>query len=550
MTPTSSSPAPAVTPPADTSTASTANTGTSPGGSHTESSGPAPTRLGEKGTLLLDRLRPGKLLSGTVLLGLVGSALLAVSAVGAGGILVTDPLITGGPLSWIRYGHGRDLATMLLYLGVGMLIWAWVRLGRDVLAGTAMSRHVLVACAAWTTPMLFSPPLFTRDVYSYLAQGALALRGLDPYEVGPAELPAGPIADNVHYVWQTTPAPYGPGFIFIAEIMSWLAAEDAIFGVVGMRLVLLIGLVVLIFVLPRLADELGGRRAVALWLVVANPMTVVHLVGGPHNDLLMVSLLAAGTLLVLQRRHATGIALVTAAMAVKASAGAALPFLVWIWASRLTGSRSARLVKAGAPALAVFGMVFTAITVISGVGLGWISALNAPSLIVNWMSLPTAAGQLAHLVTSPLHEVGSQPFIDVFRLLGSGLFLGILARQWWLARDGGGPDTVRRAAVVLLCAAVLAPATLPWYLTWGLVLGATLAWRPRPLAVVVAASSWLVLCTYPTGESALQSWPYLAATFAASALAGAALLRRDPLRLRGDSEPPPPRPDQSAVRTT
>ncbi len=499
--------------------------------------------------LLLDRLRPRWLLSGTVVLGLCGSVLLATMAVGAGGILITDPLITGGPLSWIRYGHGRDLATMALYLGVGMVVWAWVRLGRDVLAGTATARHVLVASATWTAPMLFSPPLFTRDVYSYLAQGALALRGLDPYEVGPSELPPGPVADNVHYVWQTTPAPYGPAFIHLAKIMSWLTAEDAIVGVIGMRLVLLVGLGLLVFVLPRLADELGGKRTVALWLVVANPMTVVHLVGGPHNDLLMIGLLAAGTLLVLQRRHVAGIALVTAAMAVKASAGIALPFLVWIWAARLPGSRGTQLVKAGVAALAVFGSVFTGLTLLAGVGLGWIPALDAPSLIVNWMSLPTGAGQLAHFVSSPLHDMSYQPFIDVVRLFGAGLFLAILAWQWWLARDGG-TDAVRRAAIVLLCSAVLAPATLPWYLTWGLVLGAAIAWRPRPLAMVVAASTWLVLCTYPTGESGLTSWPYLIGTLAVSLVAAASLLHRDPLRLRGGKHPASaPQPDPSAVRT-
>ncbi|HEX2298316.1 MAG TPA: polyprenol phosphomannose-dependent alpha 1,6 mannosyltransferase MptB, partial [Pseudonocardiaceae bacterium] len=477
---------------------------------------------------LLDRLRTRPLLSGTVVLGSLGSLLLVTMAVGAGGILITDPLITGGPLSWIRYGHGRDLATIGLYLGLGMLVWAWVRLGREVLAGTATARHVLAASVVWMGPMLVSPPLFTRDVYSYLAQGALALRGLDPYEVGPSELPPGPVADNVHYVWQTTPAPYGPAFILIAKIMSWLTAEDAILGVIGMRLVLLAGLGLLVFVLPRLADELGGKRTVALWLMVANPMTVIHLVGGPHNDLLMIGLLAAGTLLTLQRRHVAGIALVSAAMAVKASAGVALPFLVWIWAARLRGSRGTRLLKAGAASVATFTAMFSGLTMLAGVGLGWIPALDAPSLIVNWMSLPTGAGQLVHAVTSPLHDVSSQPFVDVLRLIGSAVFLGVLAWQWWLARDGG-PDAVRRAAIVLLCSAVLAPATLPWYLTWGLALGAALPWRPRALAVVVAASAWLVLCTYPTGESGLTSWPYQLGTVAVSLLAAASLHRRDPL---------------------
>ncbi|MGH3871057.1 MAG: polyprenol phosphomannose-dependent alpha 1,6 mannosyltransferase MptB [Pseudonocardiaceae bacterium] len=475
---------------------------------------------------------PDRLLSGTVLLGLAGSVLLASTAVGAGGILVADPLIAGGPLSWLRYGHGRELATMVLYLGVGVLVWAWVRLGRDVLAGTATAQHVRVAGAVWIVPMVLSPPLFTRDVYSYLAQGALAARGLDPYQVGPSELPPGPTPDNVHYAWQTTPAPYGPLFILIAKVVSWLTGEDTIAGVIGMRLVLLVGLVLLVLSLPRLADRLGGNPAVALWLVVANPMTVVHLVGGPHNDLLMIGLLAMGTLLVFQHRHLAGIALVTVAVAVKVSAGIALPFLVWIWAARLPGSRGAALLRAGTGGLTVFAMVFTGVTMLSGVGLGWIPALNAPSLIVNWMSLPTAAGQITHAVTAPFHQAGSEPFIMAWRIVGSGIFLAIFAWQWWLARRGG-PDAVRRAAITLLWCALLAPATLPWYLTWALALAATLPWRRTRLPFVVAGSTWLVLATYPTGESAFNSWPYQIGMVVVSLVAAIALVLRDPLHLGG-----------------
>jgi alpha-1,6-mannosyltransferase len=387
--------------------------------------------------------------------------------------------------------------------------------------------HVQVASTVWTAPILLSPPLFTRDVYSYLAQGALALRGLDPYQVGPSKLPPGAIADNVHYAWQTTSAPYGPLFIFIAKTMNRLTGEDLILGVIGMRLVLLSGLALLVYALPRLADQLGGNPSVTLWLVITNPVTVVHLVGGPHNDLLMIGLLVTGTLLVLMHRHVAGIALVAAAMAVKASAGIAFPFLVWIWAARWPGSRRAQLLRAGAGSVAVFGTMFTGITMVSGVGLGWIPALNAPSLIVNWMSLPTAAGQLAHALMSPFYHLSDHPFILVCRLLGSGVFLAIFARQWWLARTGG-PQAIRRAGLALLWAALLAPATLPWYFTWALVLSAALPWLRRSLAWVVAGSTWLVLCTYPTGEDALTWWPYQLGVVAASLIAATALLRRNP----------------------
>ena len=75
------------------------------------------------GCSLLARIRAERL-SGTILLGLLGSVLLAAGAVGAGGTLVQDPLITGGPLSWVRYGHGRDLSMTVLYVGFGFVVWA------------------------------------------------------------------------------------------------------------------------------------------------------------------------------------------------------------------------------------------------------------------------------------------------------------------------------------------------------------------------------------------------------------------------------------------
>ena len=36
----------------------------------------------------------------------------------------------------------------------------------------------------WLAPLLLSVPVFSRDTYSYLAQGALLRDGFDPYLVG------------------------------------------------------------------------------------------------------------------------------------------------------------------------------------------------------------------------------------------------------------------------------------------------------------------------------------------------------------------------------
>jgi alpha-1,6-mannosyltransferase len=410
------------------------------------------------------------------------------------------------------------------------VIWAWVRLGRMVRNRYVGSAAVVIAIAAWTLPLLLSPPLFSKDVYSYLAQGQLALHGFDPYRVGPAALPS-PLSDNVSWVWQNTPAPYGPLFILIAKGVVWATGGSVMIGVVLMRVVLAAGLALLCWSLPRLAQHLGGRPAVALWLAGANPLMLIHLIGGGHNDILMVGLMAAGVLMVLDRRHAAGVALVTLAVAIKATAAIALPFLVLVWAARLDGPQRARLGKAIAGGVAVFVAVFAVCTAVAGVNLGWIPALSSSSTIVNWLSLPSAVGDFAYTLVNLVVDVEPGVFMTIARGAGSLLLLYIAWRQW-RAAENGGPTAIRHAALTMLAVALLSPATLPWYFSWPLVLGAGLAWTLTGLRAGVFFSCVLLLVTYPNGDTALYSWLYLIFVIAVSALATISLGRPDPLELR------------------
>ncbi|MGQ0837300.1 polyprenol phosphomannose-dependent alpha 1,6 mannosyltransferase MptB [Actinokineospora sp.] len=471
----------------------------------------------------------------TIALGTVGSLLILLSAFGAGGVLVSDPVLGRGALSWIRYGHGQMLATGVLYTGFALVVWAWVRLGRHVLARRVGARGVRIAAAAWMAPLLVSPPVFTRDVFSYLAQGSLPLYGQDPYSVGPVMLGLQEVVQNVHPFWQTTPAPYGPLFILLAKGVAAVAGTNLILGVVLMRLVLLIGLGLLVWALPGLVRHLGGNLPVTLWLAVAGPMTVVHLVGGPHNDLLMVGFLAAGTLCVLERKHVLGVVLVTLGVAVKATAAIALPFLVWVWAGHLKATFWKNFTRAVAAAVATFVVTFAAATLIAGLNLGWIKALQAPTMIVNWLSIPTAVGESVHTVVDLFIDANKSWFVNTTRVLGGLLFFTIAARQWWQARHGGS-DAVRRMAFVLFAVAVLSPATLPWYLAWGFVIAAALPWQRRQLAILVSAAVFLVLTYSPAGEDLLYNWPFIAGAVAVSLLAGFSLLRNDPLGLFGERE--------------
>ena len=95
----------------------------------------------------------------TIVLGSVGSLLVLAGGMGAAAGAVNDPIMADGPISWLRYGHGKMAATIVVYAGIALLVWAWVRLGRQVLAGRAGTRPVLIAAGCWMAPLLVAPAL-------------------------------------------------------------------------------------------------------------------------------------------------------------------------------------------------------------------------------------------------------------------------------------------------------------------------------------------------------------------------------------------------------
>lgn len=469
--------------------------------------------------------------------GVFGAMMLTVGGLGAGAIVRRDPLLSGTVLNAMRYGHGHDLAFMVLFAGLGLMVLSWVRLGRLVLTHQAGGRTVALAAAAWTAPLVIAPPLYSRDVYSYLAQGAVALRGFDPYTRGAAVLDL-PLRGNVAGLWQETPSPYGPLFLLLGKATVWLTGDNVILGAIVMRLAVLVGLVLLAWAIPGLTRHLGGRSSTALWLTVANPLVVALGIGGAHNDVLMVGLMAAGVLMVLDRKHLRGFALIALATAVKATALLVVPFLVWVWAARLEGSARHRFLVAAGAGGVVFVVAFAAATVVAGVDLGWISVLRSQGPLLTWMSLPCAVAELLYYsVGRYVPGFTHTGFLGFFRAAGVVVLAGVLVRQWWLAREGG-VEAVRRATIALLAASLLAPSVLPWYFTWALALGAAFAWKDRWIAVLAGVSVWMVLVTLPDGTIVARWtydsmnpwvwWPYLAATVLAGVWVARALLQPAP----------------------
>jgi alpha-1,6-mannosyltransferase len=391
------------------------------------------------------------------------------------------------------------------------MLSAWLWLGRRVLAGDASEYAMVASAAFWLAPLLLSVPLFSRDTYSYLAQGALLRDGFDPYAVGPIDNPNA-LLDNVSPIWTITSAPYGPAFIMIAKLITMLVGNHVIAGTMLLRLCMLPGFVLLIWATPRIARHIGANVPIALWICALNPLVIIHLMGGVHNEMLMVGLMAAGIALTLNSRHIAGIALIAVGVAVKATAGIALPFMIWVWMRHLCERRGYRPLRAFAAAagtsVLIFVAVFAVLSGVAGVGLGWLTALAGSVKIINWLSLPTAAANLIHAIGGLFFSVSFYAVLQVTRVVGIAIVAVALPLLWWRFRHDDR-QALTGIAWVMLVVLLFAPAALPWYYSWPLAVLAPLAQSRRAVAAIAAFSTWIMIIFKPDGAHGMYSWPHV-----------------------------------------
>ncbi|MEV5955990.1 polyprenol phosphomannose-dependent alpha 1,6 mannosyltransferase MptB [Streptomyces sp. NPDC051987] len=417
-------------------------------------------------------------------LGLAGTAFLALGGETAGALPVEDLLAPGS----VQAAFGL----VGVYFGVVLLIAAWLLLGRLVRGAEPPSpRQLLLVLAVWAAPLLLAPPLFSRDVYSYLAQGAMVDAHMDVYTAGPAQL-GGPLADQVAPVWQNTAAPYGPAFMGVASLLSGLTRGELPAGLFGMRLVAVLGVGLMAAALPRLARHSGADPAAALWLGALNPLVLLHLVAGAHNDAIMLGLLGLGLVAALGRWPVLGAVLVTLAALVKAPAALGLLAVVVVQVRKGRSPVRATLTTAIAS-----GATTVVATAVAGTGYGWIRALDTPVSPHNW-ALSSLLGRATGRILEHFGS-GLAPFaVPAWHLLGLAL-TGVTVLLIWVRLR---PRPVYALGLSLAAVAAFGPAIRPWYAIWGLFLIAAAAPSTSVRHRVAAVTGVLALAVLPSGGPA------------------------------------------------
>ncbi|WOP39024.1 polyprenol phosphomannose-dependent alpha 1,6 mannosyltransferase MptB [Streptomyces sp. Li-HN-5-13] len=417
-------------------------------------------------------------------LGLAGTTCLALGGETAGALPVRQLLVPASARA--------ALGLVGVYFGVVLLIAAWALLGRLVRGPRPPApRALLLVLAVWAAPLLIAPPLFSRDVYSYLAQGAMVDAHIDVYAHGPARL-GGPLADEVAPLWRHTAAPYGPVFLAVASALSGLTGGQVPAGLLGMRLVALSGLALMALALPRLARHSGVDPSAALWLGALNPLVLLHLVAGAHNDALMLGLLGVGLVAALGRWPVLGAVLVTLAALVKAPAALGLAAVVVLRIR--AGGRPAPAFLATAAAAAV---TTAAVTALAGTGYGWIRALGTPVSPQNW-ALSSLLGRATGALLARLGSGLAPLAVPAWHLLGLAVTAVAVLVIWVRLR----PRPVYALGLSLAAVAAFGPAVRPWYALWGLFLIAAAAPDTSIRQRTAAVTALLALAVLPGGGAA------------------------------------------------
>ncbi|MDN5903220.1 MAG: polyprenol phosphomannose-dependent alpha 1,6 mannosyltransferase MptB [Corynebacterium casei] len=436
-------------------------------------------------------------------IGAVGALMIGLGGLGAGALPVV-----GNPFGGLPFGQlmGRMLVTSsaLVLIGVGLIVIAWVLMapmaGNPLRASSSTPRHSITRTQvwgtffAWTLPIIATAPLFTQDIYSYIANGSIVVQGMDPYSAGPVQLLGADndLARSVPFIWANSPSPYGPVALGIAGIISVITSDSIVAAVILHRVASILGVIAAGWAISRLAVRCRVAPSSALWLGILNPLSILHLIGGIHNESIMLGFALVGMELALRgidKLQAStslsmssawpawlliigGGVLISDAGMVKVTGFIGLGFagmaLARFFAQRLNLKPYLAISSAAGILLAVLLATIAAFTVLSGIGLGWITGQGGAVSIRSWLSVSTDVGVASGFMGMML-GLGdhTEAILPVTRAVGIVVAAAFMVRMLF-ATFRGVMHPIGGLGVSTLVLVVLFPVVHPWYILWAI----------------------------------------------------------------------------------
>jgi len=166
-----------------------------------------------------------------------------------------------------------------------------------------------------------------------------------------------------------------------------------------------------------------------------------------------------------------------------------------------------RWIWTGAISVAVLGVL----AIITGTGLGWLSALSTPGEVRTWLSPPTAVGMAVGGVLSQFGFDVTDATVGIARAVGTLATLIILA---WLCLKPDGRSAVRGAALAFFVLVAFGPVLQPWYLLWSLPLFAASGLSRVELRIALVGTAGFTLFGLVTSSATQDSLVQVSDLFA------------------------------------
>jgi hypothetical protein len=429
-----------------------------------------------------DRARRAGALAALGVLVLVHLALAVLFAAGGSRVVLAT---AGGSPDWLL-GPFRDLgagfadsraAGPVFYLGLWVATAAYVAvllmarsIGARLAIGTIAALHLL---------FLLAPPLLSQDVFSYLAYARLeVLHGLNPYTHSPDAVPGDTVFGFAGSKDATSA--YGPLFTLATLPLAKLGVPGAFWTLKVVIAAASLGVVALTWACAR---RLGADPVFAIMAVGLNPLVLVHVVGGAHNDALVMLLVMGAVLGVLSAQPAQAGVLAAGGAAVKASGAVTAPFMLIAVSDRrrfVLGALAA-IAAVAAGALAAFGWKALQAFVLIGQNQERTTRWSIPQKLADGIGALTDgdASSIVHFTRAGL-------------ALALGVTLLYLLRLAWQSR--ADPHAWVLAAGWATLAVLVATAWLvPWYAIWVVPLAAICRSRALMAATVMLCAYMLVI---------------------------------------------------------
>ena len=381
-----------------------------------------------------------------------------------------------GPLHPLHLGTSaasRDVLLVSISIFY-VVVLAWVR--------TLTPRRLAVAIALAYAALLLGPPLFSADVFGYVDYARLGvLHGLDPYTHAAAAAPHDAAFQFIG--WPHARSPYGPLFTLASYAFVPLGVAGAVWAFKTLAVAASLATAYLIW---RCAQGRGRPPLGAVALFALNPVVLVFVIGGAHNDALLMLVVTAAIALAVTpaARGAAGAATSALGIGFKASAGLLTPFLVIGARDRLR-------------ALAAAVATLAAIVLVALIGFGS-HAANV---------LDTLRGQqqlvATHSVPAEISKwLGLGSLDPTLRTTFVAAFATVAAYALW--RTWRGADWLSAGGWATFALLVSTAWLLPWYGVWLLVPAALSNDRRLRIAAVVF-SLYLVATRLPLAGPLLDA---------------------------------------------